>query len=118
MSCFCTKRSTIFVMAGRMEMGRVSEGFCEAFPLGIGITIACFQDEGTSPVEMLEFMTSRRGYASPSKNFWSIWTLIPSLPVAVDGLIASSVAKSSSSSIGWTLKQHDACHPRQQVWHR
>ena len=46
-------------MPGKMEIGRVSAGVLAVLPFGIGVIIACFSGDGTSPVAKLEFTISR-----------------------------------------------------------
>ena len=72
-------------MAGKIEIGRVSEGRLGALPLGIGITIACFQDCGTRPVSKLELITSSIMYPIPLKNFRNIATLMSPFPLEFEG---------------------------------
>ena len=47
-------RSTSFIIAGRIEMGRLSDGSDETLPLGMGVTSACFQFLGIASVTKLE----------------------------------------------------------------
>ena len=43
-------RSVSFKIAGKMEIGLVSAGLLVTFPLGMGVTSACFHATGTMAV--------------------------------------------------------------------
>ena len=91
------------MIAGRIDMGLVSLGPFDVFPLGMGVIIACFHACGTEPVTRLAFTMSRSIGDSPKKNFCSMLTLMPSTPVDVDGFIERTVACNVTISIGFTL---------------